>query len=97
MWNKKINSQASTVMLFGLVACFLCALFPPRHVTHGGVTSTPRIFLFSEDINVNTYKNSNGAISRYPAEIDAGHLIAECILICSICGFSLLYIFADNG
>ena len=97
MIDKKTKSQVSTVILLGLISCFLCALFPPRHVTHGGVTSTPRIFLFSEGIDVNEYKNSNGTISRYPAEIDAGHLIAECILICSLCGFALLYIFADDG
>lgn len=89
------RSQVFKVALVGLSLCILCALFPPRRVTHGGVTSTPRIFLFSEDIDVNTYKDSDGRIHRYSAEIDSGHLLAECILIVSVCGIALLYVFAD--
>ena len=97
MIEKRTKSQASTVVLLGLIACFFCALFPPRRITNGGVTSISRVLLFIKDIDMNKYKDWDGRVGSNLAEVDAGRLFAECVLIVSVCGIVLLYIFADDG
>ena len=84
--------KAGIALAIGLILCALSALFPPRQATQGGPTSVPRVFIFSSDINVNVVKKPEMSFgSNYPAEIDSGRLLAECILIASVAGLVSLY------
>lgn len=80
-------------LALGLFLCSLCVLFPPRQIKDTGPTSVPRVFLFSEDIGVRRVHSRIGREDAlYLAEIDAGRLLAEFLLICCAEGFVLLFL-----
>lgn len=85
----KFKIRAVFALMMALILCAACALFPPRHA-RGGTDAIPRVFLFSSDIRSDVRPSSTGA-NYYSAEIDAGHLLAECVVIMSICGVAALY------
>jgi len=88
-----VMTRATHWILFaGLALCVLCTLFPPRRLNHGdfewdarwdhvgdGMPAVPHVFLFSPGFG--RYLHSGMVI---PAEVDAGRLLADLVLIGSL-------------
>ena len=82
----RLNLYVPMVIAGGLILCGACALFPPRHDLRT-VSGIPRVFLFSPGINLVPASPHD---TDYPVEIDAGRLLAECILVIVVCGLMVL-------
>ena len=95
-----MTKKNTLILVFGIVLCALCALYPPRRINNtssmqfdnrGDGKIRPlevtRAVLFSPEFGIGRVRG-NGAV--FPAEVDGGGLLAELVLIGALTGLLIL-------
>jgi hypothetical protein len=95
-----MTKRNTLILVFGIVLCALCALYPPRRINNtssmqfarsGDGKVRPlditRAVLFSPEFGIGRIR---GDSAIFPAEVDGGSLLAELVLIGSLTGLLIL-------
>ena len=86
--------QSHQVLFIAFFSLGLIALFPPRQ-TPGGTGSAGRGILFDPNFSQVTTQNSGGSTTQ-SYQINPGRLLAESLLIVSIAGGYLVYLWGEK-